>query len=677
MVARPKKSDAQLLAEAVQERNKADQVHTRLTEMNEAPLFETRGGGELWLPRRGKVAEVRLVFDPAEAFPLLRQEPELFVDIETSGLSPWQDRIALVQIYGPNAGIILLHHNRGGKLHQAVIDLLSNPDITITGHNLVGFDALFLHNAGVDILKPKLRDTLIQELCAVKTDRRDVRVSLEATVKRRTGVQLDKSIDHRTWMQPTLTPAQLAYATGDVRFLPMLSQEQQEAVKGSGQERAMQFELSLMPTIIRMVLNGLPFNTVAYGQYIDDLTAKRDEALGRLHEAFGPINLRSSQQVKAALAKYGVVLNSTAHDKLVEVSEMGGHAGAVVDLLLDHRMFDQRVKMYSAEWLDKYVTDGWVHPRIWQCAADTSRMTNSEPNLQQVPKDDPSKTAMRVVRALADQVDHGWYLMSARKLFAAPPGYKIVSADYSQIEVRVAAYWARDTALIAALEAEDLHRAVASGIFGKPPEQITPDERKLAKASTFTLLFGGGSTRLYDYARHNGSSIDEVTARRVVEKFFSRFKGLATMRWKAFARANSGMAVPIDLPNGWRRVLVGANLTGTRILNTLVQGTAAVGLKHGLLVCQERGLDKYLGATVHDENVACVPENEAEEYAKELEEAMVVGMQRVIPGIPVKVEVTTADTWGGHRYGLSEDGKHDHLHESRSYALSKEERIRP
>lgn len=640
MVARPIKSDTQVLAETIREL-KADP----LVEMEETPLFETRAGGEMWLPKRGKIPAARLVFDPATAYESLKQEDELYVDIETSGLSPWKDKIALVQIHGPKSGDIALFHNRGGPLHPVVIELLSNPRITVTGHNLVGFDALFLYNAGVDILKPKLRDTLIQELCTVKTDRRDIRVSLEATVKRRTGVQLDKSIDHRTWMQPTLTPAQLAYAAGDVRYLPSLSREQQETVAGTGQARAMAFELELMPVIIRMVLNGLPFSTRAYAQYVEDLAKKRDAALEKLHQAFGPINLRSSKQVKEALAKYGVVLPSTMHDNLVEISEMGGHAGAVVDLLLDHRMFDQRLKMYSSEWLDKYVVDERVHPRIWQCAADTSRMTNSEPNLQQVPKDDTSKKQM--------YAEDGHFI-SARKLFEAPAGWKIIASDYSQIEVRVAAYFAKDAAMIEALSSEDLHTAVASGIFGTPAEEITFEQRKLAKASTFTLLFGGGPGRLYDYARHNGSSIDEVTARRVVDSFFRRFDGLAKMRRKAFARANAGRPVPLDLPNGWRRVLMGSNLTGTRILNTLVQGTAAVGLKSGLIEAHRRGLSKYLGATVHDENVACVPESEAREYATELEDAMRVGMEKLIPGVPVKIGTEIAQTWGGSPYGLPE-----------------------
>lgn len=591
-------------------------------------LVRLKDEEERVLKGRGKTREARLIFDPQEAYRALKDEKDIALDIETSGLSPWKDKIAVVSLHGRESGDIAVLHTRA-VLPECIKELLSQPGRTLTGHNVAGFDALFLHNAGVDVFAPKWFDTLIAELCAVKTGRRDVRVNLQASAKRRLGITINKDIDHRTWMQPTLTEEQLAYAAGDVRHLFRLADEQRAEVAGTEQERAMAFEMELLPVIMRMVLNGLPFSETAYAQYVDELTYSRITSHARLLEVFGDINFRSAVQLKKALAQHGINLSSTAHDKLVEISSMGGKSGEIVDVLLEFRGIDQRLKMYSSEWLDKYVVDARIHPKVWQCATDTGRMSNSEPNLQQVPKDD------------------------ARKLFEAPEGWQIISADYSQIEVRVAAYYARDAAMLEALSQEDLHTAVASGIFGKPADQISSDERKLAKASTFTLLFGGGSGRLYEYASHNGSTITEEQARRIVIQFFNRFQGLRDMRGKAFARANAGKPLPLVLPTGLKRLLVGASLSGMTILNTLVQGTAAAGLKYGMLEAGRRGLDKYLGAVVHDELVSCAPANEAREYANELVECMLVGMAKVIPNVPVKVGLELHQTWGGHVLGCS------------------------
>ena len=578
---------------------------------------------------------VPLCFDPVEAYHTHLGDPDLYVDIETGGLNPWRDPVAVVSIYGPRSGVCSILHVRG-SIPLPIIELLSRPGVTHTKHNGTAFDDLFLATNGVDVFKPRLRDTLISELVAIKAARRDTRVSLQSSVKRRTGVQLNKSIDHRTWMQPTLTEEQLSYAGGDVLHLPALYAEQRASVKGTKQDRAMNIEEALIPAVIRTTLNGLPFSSRAHALYTSRLAVERDEAEDALVQAFGPINLRSAKQVKEALAEYGVVVRDTAHDTLVEISEMGGRAGEVVDLILNFKEPDQRLKMYSEEWVGKHVVDDWIHPRIWQCGTDTGRMSNSDPNLQQVPKD------------------------AARKIVEAPEGYCILSADYSQIEIRVAAYYARDSAMVEALNAEDLHTAVAAMIFGKLAEEISPDERKLAKAAVFTLLFGGGAGRLYDYARHNGSAITEQGARLLVKQFFLRFPGLAAMRSKAYARAESHSPLPLDLPTGLRRTLVGETLKGTTILNTMVQGAAAAGLKYAVIEAHKAGLTKYTGAFVHDEIVACVPIKEVREYAHELRECMIRGMWWVLPeecpGLKLRVGLAVNQTWGGSRLLTDSEG---------------------
>lgn len=570
-------------------------------------------------PMKGVPAQ-EMIFDPVEAYNRFKNAPELYVDIETSGLNPWRDKIAVIAINEPNvSNTVAVLHTRG-KVPPCIIELLSQPR-TLVGHNVIGFDALFLHVAGVDVFTPTWVDTLVTELTAVKSGRRDVRVNLASSVKRRTGVVLDKSIDHSTWMQPTLTEEQLAYAAGDVRMLPRLLEEQRKEVFGTDQARAMEFELKLLPAVLRMVINGLPFDLEEYTTYIEKQITVRDAKKRELIEIFGNINFRSPIQLKRALEQKGLSLASTAHDILVNVANMGGEQGRMVQVLLDYRGPDQRIKMYDSEWIAQYVTDGRVHPRIWQCATDTGRMSNSDPNLQQIPKDE------------------------ARKMFKAPPGWQIVSSDYSQIEVRVAAYYARDQAMLEALEQEDLHSAVAAQMFNKPIEEVTKEERSLSKAATFTLLFGGGARRLFEYAKANGSPMSMELAKWIVDQFFTRFTGLAIMRQKAFEKAGRGGPVTMALPTGLKRVLIGKTLAGTVILNTLVQGTAAAGLKCGLMEAHKRGLTEYIGASVHDEFVGCVPAGMAKDFADELEECMRLGMAQVVPGTPVRIGTAINQSW--------------------------------
>jgi DNA polymerase I-like protein with 3'-5' exonuclease and polymerase domains len=116
------------------------------------------------------------------------------------------------------------------------------------------------------------------------------------------------------------------------------------------------------------------------------------------------------------------------------------------------------------------------------------------------------------------------------------------------------------------------------------------------------------------------------------------------MRDKAYKMAETPGPVVIRLPNGTRRILVGYNKRHTVILNTIVQGSAAVGIKYGMLEAARRGLFDYMGGQVHDELVAAVPTRQAKPFGRELEDAMITGMSAVID-TTVKVETKIGDVW--------------------------------
>lgn len=613
-----------------------------------------------------QIAMARIKYPPVldmtqldEALAILEQDEEIGLDLETSGLSPWLDKIAVVTLHGtPSEQSVVLHVR--GRLPDKLIHWLSQPRRRIVGHNTTAFDLPYLAVNGVDIFAGQdLYDTLPGEAASLKSGRHDVSVSLRATLARRLKKDLDKTQQVSTWMAPYLTPEQIDYCVSDVRHLSALRRKQLALAGESRTAQAIAVEQDIAPVVTRMTVNGLPISRERLDEYLALQDTVKDTASARLYDAVGAINLRSHVQLRQAFAeRLGINLASTAKDALkdelllrglsldkpyhelraeaetLENTEDRTVALALVDLL-SVRYADQRRKMYRPEWCKKNIIyhdtlapyDGIhrVHSRFWQIGTETGRFSSSDPNLQQIPQD-------------------------MRAVFGYVSGHKIISCDFSQIEVRLAACIANDEALIKVFNSgeADIHRMIASQIFGKPPELISARERKLSKAMVFTLLFGGGYQRLYDYARHNGSDATLVECRSLTTQFFHTFDGLWELREYAKRKARAGNPVPIHLPTGLTRVLVGANLTATRLLNTTVQGSAAAGLKFAMQETKLRGIDRYLCATVHDELVAVAPDDEAEEVADELADCMIVGMRQV-PAVgeklPIEVDKKIGDYW--------------------------------
>ena len=459
-------------------------------------------------------------------------------------------------------------------------------------------------------------------------------------------------------MAEKLTPGQIAYCAGDIRYLPALRLKQlQEIAGGDPRAKAMELEQALLPTVAKMVLNGLPVDEDAWRQYRGEQATKYGEAQNMLRQHFGDINYNSHAQALKAFQSMGAPITDTKKEtitilaesadvevrdaRIVEVESLRAQGkftseeadketekarreftiGEMAKAFLTLRGSSKRLSMYSPEWWAANVFEGKVHARFWQMGTETGRLSSSDPNLQNQAND-------------------------ARFIYKAPPGYVYVSSDYSQIEVRLMAAWANDPALLAVLESGDVHANVAAQVFQIAVESVQPRQRKLAKAMVFCLLYGGGYNALYRYARMSGSHITIEEAKALVTRFFRTFQGLAARKNWAQTVAANNRAFTITMPHGLQRVLVDKSMAATIILNTTIQGAAASGMKYAMLYCGERGLEDYIGATVHDELVACVPEKMAKVFAKELELCMIDGMARVTD-TPVKVETKISKSWGG------------------------------
>lgn len=270
---------------------------------------------------------------------------------------------------------------------------------------------------------------------------------------------------------------------------------------------------------------------------------------------------------------------------------------------------------------------GRIHTRFDQSVAATGRLSSSDPNLQNI----PIRTELgRAIRAA----------------FVAPPGHVILSADYSQIELRVLAHLARDPELEDAFATgEDVHVRTAALIFDKPREQVTPDERRAAKTINFGVIYGMGESAL---AKQLGIARDQ--AARFIAAYFERYSGVAKFMERTVESARQGEAV--RTLSGRRRFLPNLHsanralrLEAERIArNTPIQGTAADILKQAMvdLDRSEKLSRAPMVLTVHDELVFEVPEGEAE-VAGERIRTLMAGVMKL--AVPLVVDVHWGKSW--------------------------------
>lgn len=382
-----------------------------------------------------------------------------------------------------------------------------------------------------------------------------------------------------------------------------------------------ELENRALPAVAWMAGTGVGFDRPAWEGLAAEAATEGAARAGEL-TALAPArqngkawNWNSPKQVTEAFAAAGVTLTTTADASLAAVN----HPLAVA--LRAYRAAAKRSGTYGLEWLRHVSADGRVHPGWRQCGADSGRMACREPNVQNLPRD-----------------------ARYRRCFTAPPGRVLVKADYSQIELRLAARIANEPTMLAAYrDGKDLHTETAKAILGKA--EVTKSDRQLAKALNFGLLYGMGAARLAEYARTNYGVVltnSEATAHR--DKFFATYHGLA-----AWHRRSVGghRAVSTRTPLGRRR----AGVTSyTEKLNTPVQGAGADGLKAALALLWERRVEcptEVPVLAVHDEIVIECDAADGEAVSGWLTRAMVDGMAPFADPVPVMVEVVVGPTWAG------------------------------
>jgi len=516
----------------------------------------------------------------------------------------------------------------------------------IVGHNLT-FDLSFAAANGAYIANPKERlwDTMIAEkLLDCKECGEPRRHSLKELAAK-VGIRLNKEHQTADWGGP-LTWDMLRYAALDAYAAYMVYLSQRGRIAGEGLGRAMAIEMGALPAIAAMR---------AWGVGVDGDAVKRDweahlaevRELEKELEPYGRevepslnlgerLNWNRLELIKKVLHRQGLPADETNEEALAPYKDH-----PFVATLLKWREVTHRGKLLAG-LLDPVRKGGRIYADWDPLGAGTGRMTCSSPNLQQTPHE-------------------------LRAYIKPRAGCVLVKADFSQIELRIAAALAKDRRMLKAFEdGTDLHRLTASLILSKPIDQVSKEERQLAKALNFGLLYGMGAEGLKTYAATQyGVSLPLERAKEYREKFFATYPGLAkwhrdTDRSLREAKSRGEGGIVVETLAGRQRWVE----TRTAALNTPVQGTGADGLKAAVAVLYKRLLERGLWGEVrivllvHDEIVVEAPEPLAIVATHLLTEAMREGMAAIVKGVPIEVEAGIYADWGQTLHPLHEAWEH-------------------
>jgi DNA polymerase-1 len=395
-------------------------------------------------------------------------------------------------------------------------------------------------------------------------------------------------------------------------------------------------EMPVLPVLWRMERNGVLLDRAKLEAQSHELGKEILEKEQQAYAAAGqPFNLGSPKQIQEILfdrqklpvkKKTPSGQPSTDEDSLAELAL--DHP--LPKLILEHRALSKLKSTYTDK-LPRNINPrtGRVHTTYSQTTAVTGRLSSNEPNLQNIPIRTPAGRRIR-------------------ECFIAPPGSKIVSADYSQIELRIMAHLSGDQSLRRAFaEGEDVHKATAAEVFGVPLGSVDSEQRRVAKVINFGLIYGMSS---FGVAQNLG--IDRGTAQTYVERYFARFPG--SKRYMDETRALARETGYVETVFG-RRLWLPELKSGAPVrrqaaeraaINAPMQGTAADLIKLAMIQVQkwldDSALKTLLIMQVHDELVFEVPDAELDIVKSKVPELM----QSVTTlEVPLVVEVGVGENW--------------------------------
>ena len=573
------------------------------------------------------------------------------LDTETTGLDPMQAQLvgisfAVTEGAAIRAAYLPLGHSYAGAPTQLPLaetleklrPWLESPDHAKLGQHLK-YDRHVFANHGVR-LRGIVEDTLLQSYVLESDKTHD----LGALAARHCGLATisydavtGKGASRISFAQVDVARA-AEYAAEDADVTLRVHRVLRPQLAAAPELEALyrDLELPIAEVLFRIERNGVLIDAATLAQQSDELGRKIMALEAEAQSLAGqPFNLNSPKQLAEILFNQlglPVVKKTPSGGPSTdeEVLEKLAEDYPLPKKILEHRSLAKLKNTYTDK-LPKMINPatGRVHTSFGQATAVTGRLASTDPNLQNI----PIRTA------------EGRRIRSA---FVAPENRRIVSADYSQIELRIMAHLSDDPRLLEAFaQGEDVHRATAGEVFGLTPLEVSGEQRRAAKAINFGLIYGMSA---FGLAKQIG--VDRTAAQAYMERYFARYPGVA--RYMEETRAGARDKGYVETVFGRRLWLpeIKSSNAGRRqgaeraAINAPMQGTAADLIKRAMLAVQDwldaQRLQTLLILQVHDELVLEVPEPELDQVREALPTLM-GGVAKL--KVPLLVEVGVGANW--------------------------------
>lgn len=568
------------------------------------------------------------VKDLEKSIGLLSDDKILGIDTETEGLDPLTCDLRLLQIAGQEHTLVIDAKLIGYDITAKYVgSLLEDKEIVKIFHN-AKFDCKFIkHHLKIDV--ERIFDSYLASILTEAGIRREKGYhGLEKTLLRYTGLTISKSEQSSDW-SGELSESQYRYAATDANVLHPLREAIIQKLKTLGLIRCAKLEFDAVPAVAWLELSGFYLDFNQWGKVAEDNLEKSHELAKEIcHELKdvipqgnlfdeATINLNSPIQVLKYFKEYGVPMEDSTREPLIQhlVYEY-----PIVGKLLEYKGCAKSASSFGQAWA-QYINPatGRIHADFKQIGAeDTGRFSCTNPNLQQIPKEN-----------------------EFRNCFKPQEGYTLISGDYSQIELRILADISRDKVAIGEFAAgKDFHTATA--------EQINRP-RSLAKNCNFAIPYGAGPNRVATTA-----NVSIIEAEMLMEAYFKAFPNFK--KWinaqkrnvlrTRYARTVAGRLARFIFDENDNRLRSQAQRNA---VNMPIQGSSADILKRALYLLHQRTKGQHdvikLVNIVHDE-INLEVRNDLVEYAsKLLNDAMVEAAKDFLHEVEVKVDLKVAKYW--------------------------------
>ena len=600
-----------------------------------------------------KERRYRVITDQAELdqwLQRLKQSSLFAFDTETTSLRYMDAEIVGVSfaVEPGEAAYVPLAHDYMGAPEQLdreqvlaqLKPLLEDPNQAKVGQNLK-YDKNVLANHGINlegIAEDTMLESYVYNSVATRHDMDSLaRVYLDEQTITYESIA-GKGAKQLSFNQIDLDKAG-PYAAEDADITLRLHQALSPRLRETGRlERVYrEIDLPLVPVLSRMEQRGTLISASTLKRHSQELAERMAELEQQAHEVAGEaFNLGSTKQLQAIFYdKLGLPVikktpkgaPSTAEPVLQELA----HEHELPRLILEHRSLSKLKSTYT-DTLPELIhhRTGRVHTSYHQAVTATGRLSSSEPNLQNIPI--RSEQGRRI-----------------RQAFIAPEGYKLLAADYSQIELRIMAHLSGDQGLLSAFEqGEDIHKATAAEVFGVALDEVSADQRRSAKAINFGLIYGMSA---FGLARQLG--VERKLAQEYIDRYFERYPGV--LRYMDNIRKQAHEDGYVETLFGRRLYLPDINARNKQLqqaaertaINAPMQGTAADIIKRAMIevdqwLTREHPDEARMTLQVHDELIIEVAESAVEAVRAGLIQRMSAAAEL---DVPLLVEAGVGDNW--------------------------------